>query len=72
MDDIEEIYGILEGQFFENRRELNDANEHRGLMQTISAIRESIFLFDCYVYNKDSGGGVRHSYLGLKLSDQRL
>jgi len=76
---IGEIDGVIEGQIFENRRELHDANVHRGLMRGIGAVGESIVLSGGYVDDKDygdeiiyTGEGGRDSNTGLQVSDQTL
>ena len=76
---IGEIEGISEGQIFENRRELHDANVHRGLMRGIGARGESIVLSGGYVDDNDfgdmiiyTGEGGRDSNTGLQVSDQTL
>ena len=73
------IDGVIEGQIFENRRELHDANVHRGLMRGIGARGESIVLSGGYADDKDygdeiiyTGEGGRDSSTGLQVSDQTL
>jgi hypothetical protein len=79
VDMIGEIEGVIEGQIFENRRELHDANVHRGLMRGIGARGESIVLSGGYADDKDygdeiiyTGEGGRDSSTGLQVSDQTL
>jgi putative restriction endonuclease len=76
---IGEIDGVIEGQNFENRRDLHDANVHRGLMRGIGARGESIVLSGGYVDDKDygdeiiyTGEGGRDPNTGLQVSDQTL
>ena len=76
---IGEIEGVIEGQIFENRRELHDANVHRGLMRGIGARGESIVLSGGYVDDQDNGDeiiytgeGGRDPNTGLQVSDQTL
>jgi len=79
VDMIGEIEGVIEGQIYENRRELHDANVHRGLMRGIGARGESIVLSGGYADDKDygdeiiyTGEGGRDSSTGLQVSDQTL
>ena len=79
VDMIGEIEGVSEGQIFENRRELHDANVHRGLMRGIGARGESIVLSGGYVDDQDNGDeiiytgeGGRDPNTGLQVSDQTL
>ena len=79
VDMIGEIEGVIEEQIFENRRELHDANVHRGLMRGIGARGESIVLSGGYADDKDygdeiiyTGEGGRDSSTGLQVSDQTL
>ena len=79
VDMIGEIEGVIEGQIFENRRELHDANVHRGLMRGIGARGESIVLSGGYVDDQDNGDeiiytgeGGRDPNTGLQVSDQTL
>jgi putative restriction endonuclease len=79
VDMIGEIEGVSEGQIFENRRELHDANVHRGLMRGIGARGASIVLSGGYADDKDygdeiiyTGEGGRDSSTGLQVSDQTL
>ena len=50
-----EIEGVTEGQIFESRRELHDANVHNGLMRGIGKQGASIVLSGGYVDDEDFG-----------------
>ena len=50
-----EIEGVTEGQIFESRRELHDANVHNGLMRGIGKQGASIVLSGGYVDDEDLG-----------------
>ena len=53
-----EIEGVTEGQIFESRRELHDANVHNGLMRGIGKQGASIVLSGGYVDDEDLGDEI--------------
>ena len=53
-----EIEGVTEGQIFESRRELHDANVHNGLMWAIGKQGASIVLSGGYVDDEDLGDEI--------------
>ena len=74
-----EIESVTEGQIFESRRELHDANVHNGLMRGIGKQGASIVLSGGYVDDEDlgdeiiyTGEGGRDSNTGLQVGDQTL
>ena len=74
-----EIEGVTEGQIFESRRELHDANVHNGLMRGIGKQGASIVLSGGYVDDEDlgdeiiyTGQGGRDPNTGLQVRDQTL
>ena len=74
-----EIEGVTEGQIFESRRELHDANVHNWLMRGIGKQGASIVLSGGYVDDEDlgdeiiyTGEGGRDPNTGLQVSDQTL
>ena len=74
-----EIEGVTEGQIFESRRELHDANVLNGLMRGIGMQRASIILSGGYVDDEDlgdeiiyTGEGGRDANTALQDIDQTL
>ena len=74
-----EIEGVSEGQLFENRRKLHDANVHRGIQRGIGTKGASIVLSGGYIDDEDlgdeiiyTGEGGRDLNTGLQVRDQTL
>ena len=73
------IEGVSEGDSFENRREMHDADLHRGLIQGIAPGGASIVLNEGYVDDEDhgdeivyTGEGGRDRDTGRQVKDQEL
>ena len=74
---IGEIEGVVEGQFFENRQALHDANVHRGTMRGIDGKNGSIVLSGGYVDDEDLGDEIIYTRHGgqenkRQVADQTL
>jgi putative restriction endonuclease len=74
-----EIFGVRIGQIFASRRELHDANVHRGLMRGIAPGGSSIVLSGGYVDDEDygeqiiyTGEGGNDLGSGHQIADQTL
>ena len=53
-----QIEGVTEGQIFQSRQELHDANVHNGLMRGIGMKGSSIVLSGGYVDDEDLGDEI--------------